>query len=320
MSGKHIKPLCYQTGSPTDLSAKVLRYANCVTRSERLLRWEPVRANPRRPYSSSAKRGPARTSPRARKQRPFLHIDCASLPADLIEAELFGHEKGAYTNAQGARAGLIEAAEDGTVFLDEIGELAPALQAKLLAVLERRVLRRIGSVRERPIGASFIGATNRDLAELVTQGRFRSDLYYRLNVLSLTMPPLRVRGEDVLLLAHHFAAQTARRYDLPPAIISPEALEAIWSYGWPGNVRELKHQVQRAALLHGGGTITSADLGLPQGLATASVPNLLGLTLDEAERMLITETLRNCGGNVSEAARRLETPRGPVECRARATP
>ena len=147
--------------------------------------------------------------------RPFVHVDCASLPADLIESELFGHEKGAFTSAQGARCGLIEAAEDGTLFMDEIGELPLGLQAKLLNVLERRMVRRLGSTKERPVPARFVAATNRDLQQMVLEGRFRADLYYRLNVLSVEMPSLRQRGDDIFLLAEHFAQQTSRRYGLP---------------------------------------------------------------------------------------------------------
>lgn len=239
--------------------------------------------------------------------RPFIHIDCASLPAELIESELFGHEKGAFTSAQGARCGLIEAAEDGTLFLDEVGELPLSLQAKLLNVLERRMVRRIGSTKERPVAARFVSATNRDLQQMVLEGRFRADLFYRLHVLTLTMPPLRSRGQDVLLLARHFLAQTERKYGLPAREFSESAVQSLLAYHWPGNVRELKHLVGRAALLSQQPKIDVGDLHLqpssrPAGAADQSVN---GLTMNEAERLLIEEALSSSGGNVSEAARKL---------------
>jgi len=242
----------------------------------------------------------------ANSERPYVHVDCASLPAELIESELFGHEKGAFTSAQGSRCGLIEAAEDGTLFLDEVGELPLSLQAKLLNVLERRMVRRLGSTKERPVAARFIAATNRDLQQMVLEGRFRADLFYRLNVLSLVMPALRDRGDDALLLARHFAAQIERRYGLPPHVFSPEAAAAICAYPWPGNVRELKHQVGRAVLLSQGMQITLRELGLPTHAATPlAAGNVSGLTLDQAEKALIEQALKQAQGNVSEAARQL---------------
>jgi DNA-binding NtrC family response regulator len=245
-----------------------------------------------------------------RSARPFVQVDCASLPRDLIEAELFGHEKGAFTSAHGARAGLIEAAEDGTLFLDEIGELPLELQAKLLNVIERRKTRRIGSVVERPFAARIIAGTNRQLPEMIAQGQFRADLYYRLNVVTLNMPSLRERGEDVVLLARHFAVQMSRRYGLPDPSFSDDALNALRAYPWPGNVRELKHLVERAVLLSRGGAINVPDLGLSQAPAppTGDQP-LQGLTLEAAERLLIERALLDTSGNVSEAARRLGVSR-----------
>ena len=244
----------------------------------------------------------------ANSDRPFVHVDCASLPAELIESELFGHEKGAFTSAQGSRFGLIEAAEDGTLFLDEIGELPLALQAKLLNVLERRMVRRLGATKEHPVLARFVAATNRDLHQMVLEGRFRSDLFYRLNVLTMNMPPLRERGDDVLLLARHFAAQTERRYGLEPRPFSVDAARMIRHYGWPGNVRELKHQISRAVLLSRESQIMPQDLALPgMSISTAELirePDS-GVTLDTAEKMLIENALRQSGNNVSEAARQL---------------
>jgi two-component system, NtrC family, response regulator AtoC len=247
-----------------------------------------------------------------RRDRPFVQIDCASLPKDLIEAELFGHEKGAFTGAHGARIGLIEAAEEGTLFLDEVGELPLDLQAKLLNVIERRTTRRIGATKEKPVGAHFIAGTNRDLPEMIAQGRFRNDLYFRLNVVSLTLPPLRERGDDVVLLARHFARNTARRYGLALPQFGDAALAALHAYAWPGNVRELKHLIERALLLTHGATLHAADLGLNADPArsdvTAQTP-IKGLTLEAAERLLIEQALQDTANNVSEAARRLGVSR-----------
>ncbi len=248
----------------------------------------------------------------SRRERPFVHVDCASLPRELMEAELFGHQKGAFTSAAGARAGLIEAAEEGTVFLDEIAELPLDLQAKLLNVIERRRVRRIGSTREHGVRAQFVAATNRNLQQMVADGGFRADLYYRLNVLTLTLPPLRARGEDIELLADNFASQTARRYGLSAARFSADARAALRAYHWPGNVRELKHLVERAVMLCPDREITGAELGLsraPAPSAPAGADSLQGLTLEQAERSLIQGTLQATGGNVSEAARRLAVSR-----------
>ncbi|HTS53288.1 MAG TPA: sigma-54 dependent transcriptional regulator [Burkholderiales bacterium] len=248
-----------------------------------------------------------------RRNRPFVHVDCASLPRELMEAELFGHEKGAFTNATSARVGLIEAAEDGTVFLDEIGELPLELQAKLLNVIERRKVRRIGSTREHVVGACFVAASNRNLQEMIAQGTFRADLYYRLNALTLEIPPLRARGEDVWLLALHFSDQTARRYRLGAARFTEDTRAAMLAYRWPGNVRELRHLVERAVMLSQGHQISPADLGLSRSViavpAGAQADPIDGLTLEEAERLLIQRALDATGGNVSESARRLGVSR-----------
>ena len=240
----------------------------------------------------------------ANSNKPFVHIDCASLPEDLIESELFGHEKGAFTGALSTRPGLIEAAEDGTLFLDEIGELPLALQAKLLNVLERRVVRRIGSTKERAVPARFITATNRDLHEMSLKGRFRQDLYYRLNVMSIVMPPLRERAGDAVLLAKHFATQTAKRYGLSShPSFSEEAIIMISGYSWPGNVRELRHQVSRAMLLCHDCKITEADLALPIYELGAQIN--AHTPLDVAERTILLQALADTRNNVSEAARKL---------------
>lgn len=239
--------------------------------------------------------------------KPFVHVDCASLPAELIESELFGHEKGAFTGATATRPGLIEAAEDGTLFLDEIGELPLALQAKLLNVLERRVVRRLGSTKERAVPARFIAATNRDLHEMALQGKFRQDLYYRLNVMNILMPPLRERTSDLMMLAKHFATQTARRYGLPMPNFTDAAKRMIETYTWPGNVRELRHQVSRAILLCHNHVVTEADLALPIYRVADSAANEdhNQSALDAAEKAILLQALAETRNNVSEAARKL---------------
>ncbi|CAN1505316.1 AtoC Response regulator containing CheY-like receiver, AAA-type ATPase, and DNA-binding domains [Methylophilaceae bacterium] len=240
------------------------------------------------------------------KDKPFVHIDCASLPAELMESELFGHEKGAFTGAVSSRPGLIEAAEEGTLFLDEIGELPLSLQAKLLNVLERRMVRRLGSTKERPVPARFIAATNRDLHEMSLQGHFRQDLYYRLNVMSISMPPLRERAGDALLLARHFANQTAKRYGLAAPTFSADAIATLSDYAWPGNVRELKHQVSRAMLLCQNSLISSADLVVGGPSNSEALAQVAGhATLYETEKAILLKVLSDSRNNVSEAARKL---------------
>jgi two-component system response regulator AtoC len=238
--------------------------------------------------------------------KPFVHVDCASLPADLIEAELFGHEKGAFTGAVNARPGLIEAAEDGTLFLDEIGELPLALQAKLLNVLERRVVRRLGSTKERGVPARIVAATNRDLHEMSQVSKFRSDLYYRLNVMMISLPPLREREGDVLLLARYFIDLTEKRYGLSKHLLSASAVEALKQYNWPGNVRELRHQISRAVLLCAGEHISAHDLALRISKPENQAVNYQAqLTLDASEKSMLLSALEASHNNVSEAARQL---------------
>lgn len=253
-----------------------------------------------------------------RADKPFVQVDCTSLPKDMIEAELFGHVRGAFTSAHASRAGLIEAAEDGTLFLDEIGDLPLELQAKLLNVVERRHVRRVGSTREVPVRARFIAATSRDVPAMVARGEFRDDLYFRLNVLSVTLPPLRECAQDVPLLARHFLIATARSHGRPVPELGAGALDALAAYPWPGNVRELRNVIERAVLLTPGDTISveSLALGGPPSArgAAASIPAPApvlagGSTLGAAERDLIRSALRETQGNTSEAARRLGVTR-----------
>lgn len=256
-------------------------------------------------------------SPRGEAQ--FVQVDCAALPRDLIEAELFGHEKGAFTNAHRARRGLLAAAGKGTAFLNEIGELPLALQSKLLTVLESRTMREIGSDNTRKVGAWFVAATNRDLEPMMAAGDFRQDLFYRLNVLTLHLPPLRERDNDVVMLAQHFVTETAGRYQRSIPHLTAAACDALQAYDWPGNVRELRHVIERAVLVNAGDVLDAEHLRLPalrdeNGLA-ASQSQPVGDTLVANERDLIARTLATTGDNISEAARRLGLSRGSLRYR-----
>jgi len=247
--------------------------------------------------------------------QPFVHVDCASLPSELIEAELFGYERGAFTNAHQAKAGLIEVAEGGTLFLDEVGELPLELQAKLLNVLERRLVRRLGSTKEIAISAHFVAATNRNLNDMVAEGTFRSDLLFRLNILELILPSLRERTEDINRLVDYFIDKISRRYGLASPVLSPEAIAAMQAYSWPGNIRELQHVLERAVMLCQHGVINSADLLFQTQPAitkidaftatTASSQKFEKMTLEEVEKYLIEQSLLRTGGNVSQSAREL---------------
>ncbi len=246
------------------------------------------------------------------RMQPFVHVDCASLPSELIEAELFGYERGAFTNAHQAKVGLIEVAEGGTLFLDEVGELPLALQAKLLNVIERRVARRLGSTKEYPVLAHFVAATNRNLDDMVAEGLFRSDLYFRLNVLELELPLLCERSEDIPLLAQHFIEKVARRYGLKPPELLDDALQSLLLYSWPGNIRELQHVLERAVMLCRNDKIHADDLTLKINTPPRSVDNdfptlntLESMTLDEVEKHLIERALLRTMNNVSQAAREL---------------
>ena len=256
-----------------------------------------------------------RSGPRAR--RPFVRLDCASLPPTLLESELFGHERGAFTGADRRKIGYFEAAEGGSILLDEIGELPSGLQAKLLTALERRVVCRIGSTEEIPIDVRVIAATNRDLEDEVKQGRFREDLYYRLAVFTIFVPPLRDRPGDIMPLATRFARQFATELGQPVPPVSGPARAALESYGWPGNVRELRNAIERAVVL-----TPEGDIGLdalPESVQVRSAraghgagsPGQVELDghvpaqLVQIERAAVIAALEACGGNQTQAARRL---------------
>jgi two-component system, NtrC family, response regulator AtoC len=256
-----------------------------------------------------------RASPRA--ARPFVRLDCASLPPTLLESELFGHERGAFTGADRRKVGYFEAAEGGTILLDEIGELPSGLQAKLLTALERRIVCRIGSTEEIPIDVRVIAATNRDLEEEVKQGRFREDLYYRLAVFTIFVPPLRDRPGDVLPLATRFARQFAAELGQSVPGFTDEARAALESYSWPGNVRELRNAVERAVVLTPDGNIGLDALPepvrarAPRTGAPPAAPTQIDLDghvpaqLQQIERAAVIAALEACGGNQTQAARRL---------------
>ena len=248
-----------------------------------------------------------------RAQGPFVDINCAAIPAALLEGELFGFEKGAYTDARAAKPGLFEAADGGSIFLDEIGLLDPALQAKLLRVIEDRAVRRLGALSPRRVDVRVIAATNRDLEVAAREGAFRQDLLYRLRVLTVEMPPLRARGEDVRLLVEHFLAAVRDRYGLGTIHFSAAALHALEAYPWPGNVRELIHAVERAALLNPGRMLEPEHFGLASATAAAPVgvgsDGLVqvdfargGIDLESVERALIEQALAHAGWNRARAA------------------
>jgi DNA-binding NtrC family response regulator len=207
-----------------------------------------------------------------RKDAPIITVNCAAIPATLIESELFGHEKGAFTGASAAHAGLVEAADGGTLFLDEIGELPPNVQAHLLRVLQNGEVRRVGSTKVRSVNVRLIAATHRDLSKMIQEGTFRSDLYFRLRVIDVTLPALRDRGDDIDELALYLVDKICARLNRSRRTLSPESLQAIRGYSWPGNVRELENIIERAVILADGEVITPKHLGLEVGGAAAATP------------------------------------------------
>jgi transcriptional regulator with GAF, ATPase, and Fis domain/tetratricopeptide (TPR) repeat protein len=261
-----------------------------------------------------------------RASAPFVDVNCAAIPETLLEAELFGFERGAFTDARQAKAGLFQAANGGTMFLDEVGLLPLALQSKLLKVIEERAVRRLGSTRTEPLDVSVIAATSEDLDVAVKEGRFRADLYHRLAVVTLVLPPLRARGRDVLVLAEHFLARVCEDYGLPPRVLTDDARAALLAHRWPGNVRELANVLERAALLSDEPKLTAAALALPSAAAGAaaasgleSSPPCAGATGDtetERERRVLAEVLRDTGWNFTRAAARLGLPRNTLRYRA----
>lgn len=251
----------------------------------------------------------------SRAKRPFVAVACGAIPESLIEAELFGHEKGAFTGSAGAREGYFEQAGDGTLFLDEIGELHPATQVKLLRVLQGREFNRLGSSRPIPLRARVVFATHRDLEQMVADGSFRQDLFYRVNVMNIASPSLRQHAEDIPQLAYHFLRQYSEQYRKPVTDIEPEALALLQRYAWPGNVRELENTVQRAIIMAEERSIGPADL--PEPVRDLELPDFDGdLPAGSFERLLrdykfklASEAVQQCNGNKTQAAQSLSISR-----------
>lgn len=253
-----------------------------------------------------------------RSQKMFVPINCTAIPENLLESELFGHVKGAFTGATENKRGLFEYADKGTLFLDEIGDLSAALQAKLLRVLEDGRIRRVGDYREIEVDARIVAATNKDLAALIREGRFREDLYYRMAVIPIQVPPLRERKEDIRLLVGHFVSFFGDG-KVPAIRIGKEAMEVLVQYGWPGNVRELKNLLERLSILKAGKTIEPGDLPgdligeahvVPAGEAGLRYQEAKNRVLEQFHKRIIGDALKEHGGNVSRASESLGVDRG----------
>ena len=243
-------------------------------------------------------------SPRAKL--PFISLHCAAVPETLLESEMFGHEKGSFTGADKRRLGRFEQANGGTLFLDEIGELSPLVQTKLLRVLQERMLERVGGNETISVDVRVIAATNRDLPTEVREGRFREDLYYRLNVVHLEMPPLRLRGSDVLVLANAFLRRFAEDNKKPVEDLSEEARTKVLAHRWPGNVRELENAIERAVVLCEGSRIEADDLPFEAAQPLRGPIRVPGATMEEIERWAILATLEATGGSTTKAAEILD--------------
>jgi DNA-binding NtrC family response regulator len=249
-----------------------------------------------------------------RRDRPFLVVDCGATPSGLLESELFGHKKGAFTNAIRDKKGLIEAADQGTLFLDEIGNVSHEMQTRLLRFLEERKIRKIGDLKEIPVDCHVIAATHSDLVQDIEAGRFREDLYYRLRVVTLKIPPLRDRREDIPLLARHFVEAFCEKHGTPTINLLPQTMEWLCKYPWPGNVRELKNALEAGIVVCKDGKLRPSDLyitGLPESPHKAS-PEKGALSLEESERNTIVRALKQAGGVQKEAARLLGISRRAI--------
>jgi two-component system response regulator AtoC len=253
-----------------------------------------------------------------RAPRPFVNITCSALPETLLESELFGHERGAFTDARAQKRGLLESADGGTVFLDEIGEMVPALQAKLLRFLEEKAFKRVGGAQDIRVDVRVIAATNRNLEDRVRQATFREDLYYRLNVLPLVLPPLRAHASDVPALVRHYVDGFNREFRKRVTGVSPEAMKGLEAYPWPGNIRELRNAVERAMLLTESDTLLPDHFPVltPRAQATQGVELPAGgIDLEQLERDLVVQALARTNGNQTRAAALLGLNRDQIRYR-----
>jgi two-component system, NtrC family, response regulator AtoC len=253
-----------------------------------------------------------------RSARPFMNITCSALPEQLLESELFGHERGAFTDARTQKKGLLELADGGTVFLDEIGEMAPGLQAKLLRVLEEKSFRRLGGTADIRVDVRLIAATNRDLEDEVARQRFRADLFFRLNVLPIVMPSLRTHADDIPLLAEYFIDSFNAEFRKRVLGATPAAYAVLQSYGWPGNVRELRNVIERAMLLSDGDRLDARDfaaMARPVGTGNDFELPATGVDLEQLERALLVQALRRCNGNQTRAGALLGLNRDQIRYR-----
>jgi DNA-binding NtrC family response regulator len=257
-----------------------------------------------------------------RRQQPFVELNCGAMPSQLLEAELFGYEKGAFTDAHRRKAGLVETAEGGTLFLDEIGEADASAQVKLLKLLEDRRFRRLGGLREQQVNLRIVAATHRPLDQMVREGQFRADLYYRLRIVEIEVPPLRERGADIAMLARHFLEWHARRYRRPTPTLTAQAERVLMNHAWPGNVRELRNAMEQAVLLARSTLLDARDLGLlaegdnraPAGTAATPIGDE-DLNLDRIERRFIETAMARSSDNVTQAARLLGVSRDTLRYR-----
>jgi len=250
----------------------------------------------------------------ARKEKPFVAVNCANLQGNLLESELFGHEKGAFTGADTRKLGKFEVASGGTLFLDEVAEIPPELQAKLLRVLQEQEIERVGGVRPVRVDVRLVSATNRDLGGLAATGRFRADLFYRLNVFPIHLPPLRERPDDIPALAEHLLSEISSAHGRKELTISPDAVRVLRGFDWPGNIRELRNVLERASVIDDDELITPADLLMPgvghqmkEPAAERQAP--IETRLEDSERRMIVDALERCHGNVVSVAKELALPR-----------
>jgi two-component system NtrC family response regulator len=237
-----------------------------------------------------------------RKNGPFVAINCNAIPENLLESELFGHEKGAFTGAHIQRKGLLETASGGTLFLDEIGELPPAVQVKLLRFLQEQRLQRVGGRQEIQVDTRLVAATNADLKQMIDMGKFREDLYFRLAVVTIRLLPLRERGEDIVVLAREFLQRYAAAEDRSKLVFAPDAMRALAHYSWPGNVRELQNRVKRAVIMASGSRVTAKDLELQQSQDLVSSAATLREAREQVEREMVQQALKRNSGRITSAA------------------